>query len=343
MNSNPVAKSITLIEGTLSYGERTTFDAFDISTLFVSSYDVTLKDANGVSGSEFAVGSELSFEYNNVQPSTANALIDPLNFKSSSDTSVANINANNKIECLKAGSTTLTFVSDSGVEKTVELTVKFDGIEGVAFSNELTSVETIKVGQTVTFTAHSVPNIENQAINVSIKSGSEFATLTNNSGSYTLTAIAGGTVTIEASTEFNGQTFTCEHTITIKETMKTEDVIELFANYVFEDKNAFTGKPNNKIAFNEGKGVYTSIGSSYDITFDYEVSGSTITISNVVSGHSSFTLTKVELADDGSSVTVTIKNTLFGSSTSYTMNKVKRPIEILDEDPDADMEWGSLS
>lgn len=213
----------------------------------------------------------------------------------------------------------------------------------VAFSSELTSVESLKVGQTVTFSAHTVPNVDDQVINVSLKSGSEFATLTNNEGTYTLTATAAGSVTVEASTEFNGETYTCEHTITIKETMKTEAVIELFANYVFEDKNLFSGKIDNKIRFDEGKGVYTSVGSSYDITFDYEVNGTTITISNVVSGHSSYSLTKVELADDGSSVTVTIKNTLFGSSTSYTMNKVKRPIEILDEDPDADMEWGSLS
>jgi hypothetical protein len=66
-------------------------------------------------------------------------------------------------------------------------------------------------------------------------------------------------------------------------------------------------------------------------------------IGDIIDSLKEQTLTKVELADDGSSVTVTIKNTLFGSSSTYTMKQVKRPIEILDEDPDSDMNWGSLS
>lgn len=98
---------------------------YDPQSFYFTSYDVVLKDEEGKTGTTFQAGNILTFDYGtNVAPDTAIKEFDKLNFVSSSDVNVININDEGKLACLAAGTATLKFITDGGVEKEITVTVE---------------------------------------------------------------------------------------------------------------------------------------------------------------------------------------------------------------------------
>jgi len=118
-------KSYTSVSAELTYGNRAESSSiYNPEQFYFTNYNVVLKDNNGNIGTTFQAGSVLTFDYGNEYlPETALKDFDKLNFVSSSDISVVNYE-NGVLKCLSAGTSTLKFISDGGVEKDVVVTVE---------------------------------------------------------------------------------------------------------------------------------------------------------------------------------------------------------------------------
>lgn len=118
-------KSYTSVSAELTYGNRAESSSiYNPEQFYFTNYNVVLKDNNGNIGTTFQAGSTLTFEYGNEYlPETALKDFDKLNFVSSSDISVVNYE-NGVLKCLSAGTSTLKFISDGGVEKDIVVTVE---------------------------------------------------------------------------------------------------------------------------------------------------------------------------------------------------------------------------
>ena len=118
-------KSYTSVSAELTYGNRAeSTSIYNPEQFYFTNYNVVLKDNNGNIGTTFQAGSALTFEYGNEYlPETALKDFDKLNFVSSSDISVVNYE-NGVLKCLSAGTSTLKFISDGGVEKDIVVTVE---------------------------------------------------------------------------------------------------------------------------------------------------------------------------------------------------------------------------
>lgn len=320
-------KSEISTHANLTYGNREASSTkFSPKELFVEDYDVVIKDkATGTSGTSFEVDTILSYEYGaNVLPETAYVELDKLTFVSSSNTSVISLNDKGELVCLAEGTALLKFASQGGVEKEVEITVTYPGVKSVSFNDAVLNTAKVKVGESLNnISAYCKPTLTSQVCDVTIESGSEFATLTHEEdGTYTLTGVKIGDVVLKATTTYNGQEFSSTHTISIYDTVDDATLIEFLKTSTFEyvKTDVFGGTTNYSLSFAETTAKFTVSGSStYEISFDWSVANGLINVSNVVSSDTKKTITSVEISDDLQTIKVAVKTTsMFGTPTTET-------------------------
>jgi len=324
-------KSEISTHANLTYGTRKASSTkFSPQELFVEDYDVVIKDkATGTSSTSFEVDTVLSYEYGaNVLPATAYVELDKLTFVSSSNTSVISLNDNNELVCLAEGKSTLKFSSQGGVEKDVEITVTYSGVKSVVFNDTVLNTTKVKVGESLTnISAYCKPTLASQVCNVTIESGSEFATLTQEeNGTYTLTGVKVGNVVLKATTIYNNQEVSTTHTISIYEPVDDAALIEHLktSNFEYIKTDVFGGSTTYSLTFEETTAKYTVSGSSgYEISFDWSVTNGEINFSNVVSSNSQKSITSLVISDDLETLTIEIKTTsIFGTPTSEKINLI---------------------
>ena len=128
---------------------------------------------------------------------------------SSSDATVASVDANGKVSALKVGTATITVkTADGNKTATCSVTVSPIGVTGVSLNKTST---TLYIGGTETLTATVTPaNATNKSVTWS-SSNTAVATVDANGK---ITAVAAGTATITAKTADGSKTATC--TVTVK-------------------------------------------------------------------------------------------------------------------------------
>ena len=130
---------------------------------------------------------------------------------SSSDETVATVDATGKVTAVAAGTATITVTTaDGGKSATCEVTVSSKAVTGVSLDKTTLSLIT---GDSETLTATVTPDDAGNK-NVTWSSSNESVATVDNAGK--VTAVAAGTTTITVTTEDGGKTATCNITVEAK-------------------------------------------------------------------------------------------------------------------------------
>lgn len=307
------------INAELLYQERgAASETFSPQDLYFTDFDIVIADASDhQSGTSFEVDTILEYGYGATLPETGDASIDRLTFESSSDPSVIDTNEDQQLVCLKEGISTLTFVSEGGVRKSVDITVTFSGIQGIRLNQTVTNLSKIKIGETITgLDAQVYPTYPAQAYRLYISEGEECVEFEKQEdGTYTLKAIAAGEAEITAETVYEDQTFAAKHRIQIYEPMSDEQIRSKLMEHrwIYSSTDWSGNTTTSVLSFTESEGTFSLKGIA-EMTFDYTVSDGEILLSDVASTSSTYSLIKIVKDDLFSALTVTYKeNSLFGT------------------------------
>lgn len=300
-------------------GDRTECSSFPLSPsqCYFTSYQVNVTSVNSTSNNSVFVGDYLSYSVANFLPNTATSSIDTISFTSSDNENAVKYSAQGGLRAVGEGEANLTFTSSMGLTSITHVTVSYEEVSSISFSNTKNSV---KVGDTLEdIKAEVLPISANPSYSLEIVSGGEFGTLVYNEStkSYSLTGVAEGNVVLEAKS-LASPTLSIQKTFHVYNEIAEENVLStLLAN---KYKTTAQNSKDYIYEFGEnGKGKivdrFDEYASTY-ATFSYEVNGFKIAISNLKISNNTLLYSVGDLTLDNSGLYLTGK--LQTSSSSYT-------------------------
>lgn len=326
LSNNP--KSVDYIKHnfTQQVGVRTTNSSFSLhpSQCYFEDYSiVTYKFEDEGNTTNFEVGDYIKYKVDTFTPSTATSMIDTISYVSSSDDNVATYSSMGGLKAVGPGQATLTFASSNNVQRQILINVTYK--EATSIEINLDDVG-LKVGNTIDNVTASINSGANPNYQLSIIEGSEFATLSYNetSKSYSLTGNSKGKVILQASSIENPN-ISITKVIYVYENISESDVLSTLLSTKFKTMN---GNKAYILNFLEnGKGRVVDGNEDYSTlygTFDYEINGFEIVISNVKTTNSTLFYTLENLTLDESGLILTGKMATSSSTYSkktYTFTK----------------------
>ncbi len=317
LNENPSATETIEHTFTQNSGTKTENSSFALepSQCYFTSFDVSVVNSTDSSETLY-VGDYLKYVVSNSLPSTATTYIDKISYVSSSNEDVVKYSSSGGLRAVGEGEATLTFSSSNGVFSTTTVNVSYKAPEGVSISS---SKDNVKVGETLeNITASVSPYGAKDDASISILSGNEYATLTYNetSKAYSLTGVAKGKVILQATSNVDN-TISSTKTIYVYEELSEDDVLTTLLN----NKYVTTASAKTYILtfLENGKGKVVDGFEDYSTTyatFEYAVSGFSISITNLKSANTSllYSLETLTLANTG----LTISGKMQTSTSSYS-------------------------
>lgn len=202
-------------------------------------------------------------------------------------------------------------VTINGVSKTIQLTVQAVPVSSLSITNAKSK---LNIGDSMDISVEVLPeNATDKTYTVAIVEGSDYATLTENDGAYSLTGVAAGTVKLQA-TSNDGQITSKIFSVEVKE-KRSIDIDEIKAQIAA--KGPYTGSGKDSISFNkDGTGNMVFDGDS-ECSFTWDISENSngsykLTISDIsYSVKSEYTLVSGgahTISEDLESVTISYKD-----------------------------------
>ena len=330
-------------EAKMTLGTKTNVsNPLDISSLYYSSFTVSFNSES------FYVGDSYSFTITSSTPNTASNKVDTIKIVSVEDVEGENVlQINNSADGFKVnakGKATITIASKN-FTLPIEITTQYKAITSLEVNPSTTST-TLKPGQNVNFKANVYPTkgIETGKVTATITDGIEYAELTcnneTNQDDYTLhikdNAVDKATVTVKFTTvalNSNNEPFTQSFTYTINVPVVDSTLDAALKEWLVASDftlNTDVSYDYGMLSFNDdGTGFLIEYFDDVDLSFNWDVLGGEIQISDVEDNYNSYytnDITSMELVDNNI-IRVNIVNSYSSDETSTLEYITETPFE----------------